>query len=957
MKLQKDCRRIVLSKNRDEDMARQMLKAKQKKTQKITKYGLLEKNHESGEQTNISNKVSDFSLDRKQNAKEKQQNVQEKEGGRTARLISYKKKQQRKQIQKAQLENEAKKEMLLYQQNFEEEKNTPTFQQEMAEKKQQEQQKEKHQKKTDVNSERNRTRQKVFVINKSKKRQRKTTENSRTNDFSLQQTKEKANNLQFSHTKNKKEAPQKLKFQHQEYEQENNISKRENQKNKMRFSKQEQQNIQEQNIDKKVKMKKLQYYSSEKREAENKQNQQNITEKEILLNQEGKKEISAEDKRKLEKLEHKVQKAQQDLEKAEQKLPKKTKIKFEKSFDENTKKTKIKWRIEGEAKPQAKPNRNIIKKAAVMLPRSLWYKGHEKIAETEKENTGVEAAHKNEQRGEFLVKTGYRKWHNNRKNKPYSTVTKMEKRLQKANTKYHTEKFSVEHPKIEPNKMNQKWIQKQKIKKKYAQMLRQKQNTEVRTVKDVLTQIIRAVSQAVSTQKTAIGIAAVVGVLFILSSSLFSSCSAMLSGAGTSTFAAAYTANDGEINAADLYYTELETNLQYTINHIEETYSNYDEYRYNIGEIGHNPYKLMAYLSAMYDFFTFEDIKNDIEELFHKQYKLQIIPKTEIRYDSDGNTYDWHVLEVTLAVKPMEQTTIPLLNQYDCKYKYDVYMETYGNRQNFGNPFSFSWLSYVSGQYGYRLNEQGEKELHRGIDFAIPQDTSIFAIHTGIVTEVSSNSVLGNYIVIEDDKGYKSIYAGWQRCHVTVGKEVKKGEEIALIGNISFHLEVTHQGQYLNPMYFVDNGDDGKGALPGTEGGIVIPDYPGNAMGDGSFQGLLTEAEKYLGYPYVWGGSNPNTSFDCSGFICWVYTQSGVHNLLRTTAQGIYNQCTPVSEENAKPGDLIFFTGTYDSVNPVSHIGIYVGNGQMLHAGDPISYANINSKYWKQHFYGFGRLY
>ena len=128
MKLQKDCRRIVLSKNRDEDMARQMLKAKQKKTQKITKYGLLEKNHESGEQTNISNKVSDFSLDRKQNAKEKQQNVQEKEGGRTARLISYKKKQQRKQIQKAQLENEAKKEMLLYQQNFEEEKNTPTFQ-------------------------------------------------------------------------------------------------------------------------------------------------------------------------------------------------------------------------------------------------------------------------------------------------------------------------------------------------------------------------------------------------------------------------------------------------------------------------------------------------------------------------------------------------------------------------------------------------------------------------------------------------------------------------------------------------------------------------------------------------------------------------------------------------------------------------------------------------------------
>ena len=162
----------------------------------------------------------------------------------------------------------------------------------------------------------------------------------------------------------------------------------------------------------------------------------------------------------------------------------------------------------------------------------------------------------------------------------------------------------------------------------------------------------------------------------------------------------------------------------------------------------------MVYLSAMYDFFTFEEIKNDIEELFHKQYNLQIVPKIETRHDSDGNAYDWHILEVRLAVKPMEQTTIPLMNQNDCKYKYDVYMETYGNRQNFGNPFSFSWLSYVSVQYGYRLNEQGEKELHRGIDLDIPQNTSILAIHDGVISEISSDSILGNYIVMEDSKAY-----------------------------------------------------------------------------------------------------------------------------------------------------------------------------------------------------------
>ena len=117
----------------------------------------------------------------------------------------------------------------------------------------------------------------------------------------------------------------------------------------------------------------------------------------------------------------------------------------------------------------------------------------------------------------------------------------------------------------------------------------------------------------------------------------------------------------------------------------------------------------------------------------------------------------------------------------------------------------------------------------------------------------------------------------------------------------------------------------------------------------------MKEAEKYLGYPYVWGGSSPSTSFDCSGFVCWVYTKSGVTNIPRTTAQGIYNQCTPVSASEARPGDIIFFTGTYDSGSPVSHVGIYVGNGMMLHCGSPIQYTSIQSPYWREHFYAFGR--
>lgn len=144
------------------------------------------------------------------------------------------------------------------------------------------------------------------------------------------------------------------------------------------------------------------------------------------------------------------------------------------------------------------------------------------------------------------------------------------------------------------------------------------------------------------------------------------------------------------------------------------------------------------------------------------------------------------------------------------------------------------------------------------------------------------------------------------------------------------------------------------GYAGGGESGSGLP--PGIAMGDGSFKALMEEATKYIGRPYVWGGSSPSTGFDCSGYVCWAYTQSGVYNLPRTTAQGIFDQCSVVSREEAKPGDLIFFTGTYASGSPVSHIGIYVGENQMLHCGDPIGYANIDSFYWSSHFYAIGRL-
>lgn len=139
----------------------------------------------------------------------------------------------------------------------------------------------------------------------------------------------------------------------------------------------------------------------------------------------------------------------------------------------------------------------------------------------------------------------------------------------------------------------------------------------------------------------------------------------------------------------------------------------------------------------------------------------------------------------------------------------------------------------------------------------------------------------------------------------------------------------------------------------GTIGNVVPPD----AYDDATVQALMEEAAKYLGFPYVWGASKPSTSFDCSGFVCWVFTNSGVYKLPRTTAQGIYNQCTPVSITEARAEDIIFFTGTYNLSGPVSHVGIYCGNGVFIHCGDPISYASVNSPYWQSHFYGYGRLH
>ena len=209
-------------------------------------------------------------------------------------------------------------------------------------------------------------------------------------------------------------------------------------------------------------------------------------------------------------------------------------------------------------------------------------------------------------------------------------------------------------------------------------------------------------------------------------------------------------------------------------------------------------------------------------------------------------------------------------------------------------------------------------------------------------------------------------YGHCSQILVSAGQEVKAGDVIAKVGNTGnstgphLHLEVLVDGQYLNPLYFADTGDTSERHLPevgsGGTGNYFDYDIPPEALADEQFAAMMAEAEKYLGYPYVWGGASPSTSFDCSGYVSWVINNCGVGwNFGRLTADGLLGVCTPVSSADAKPGDLIFFQGTYNT-SGASHVGIYVGNGMMIHCGDPISYANINTSYWQQHFYTFGRL-
>ena len=669
---------------------------------------------------------------------------------------------------------------------------------------------------------------------------------------------------------------------------------------------------------------------------------------------------------KLEMLEKKAEKAAAKTQKAKKKMPKRKEYKLVRHFDEKTGKTTYELQTNKVIKkPKSDNPVTAANRRAMMEAQGIV---HDKISEDEKDNSGVEAAHRTEEAGETVIaKAGQIKKAKTvcRSNK----VAALEKKQFKAEVNFRYQKYLEEHPEVK-KKALQKRLQKQRIKREYAKALK-KGTAEAKNAAGyakkaatTTTNMARKIAEFARKHIGAIATIGLFGLFFMLIAAGVSSCAAIFNGGMSTAMAGSYQSQPTQLDASDEAMTSREMALQNTIDNIETNYPDYDEYNYNLEEIGHNPFTLINYLSAIKVDVVAADCDSEIESLFNEMYELTLTPREETRTRTVTQTneetgeeeeveeeYTVTILDVELTRKELEDIVAErLTGNDDASTLYAAYQQTNGALQQFYTPLDTDWYSLIKSYYGYRKNPiTGENQFHRGIDIAVPEGTEVYAAQDGTVTTAEYNDDYGNYIVITDSKGFTTKYAHLQSMNVSAGQTVTHGAIIGKTGSTGavtgshLHLECMSGGDYYNPLFYFENGN---GSIYGTTDPIG---------GSGDVAALIAEAENYLGYPYVWGGSSPSTSFDCSGFVCYVLTHSGYCNMPRTTAQGIYNQCTHISASEARAGDIIFFTGTYNSGNPVTHVGIYAGNGQMIHAGDPIKYSSINTPYWQSHFYAFGR--
>jgi hypothetical protein len=493
---------------------------------------------------------------------------------------------------------------------------------------------------------------------------------------------------------------------------------------------------------------------------------------------------------------------------------------------------------------------------------ALSAKAHQSVRNADQDNnSGVEAAHFTEGSAEGAARAGSR-FQYGRKLRQYKKLERLEKKADKD----AVDSIFAERMKSDPqagSNLFSRWRQKQAIKKEYAAAkagAAAAENTAAGTAKaarGTANMTEKAFQFVQSHSHIIIGIAAV-GLLVLVIAGSVSSCSVLINGGGNVVLGTSYTAEDEDLKGAETDYTKLEDKLRKQIDRIETDHPGYDEYRYNLAEIGHNPYELASLLTVEFENYTRSQVQARLQSIFEAQYELKLEEKVEIR--------------------TRKETRVG--------YRYNPITGT-------GHTYTYQ----VTVQYEYKI--LNVTLLNRGVDY------------------VARNSGL------TDDQ--------LQRYEVTLEC---RGNRDDLFAGIAF---ATPDGA-------------------GSSGEYQDYDIPGEALTDEKFRKMITEAEKYLGYPYVWGGSSPSTSFDCSGFVSWVINHCGNGwNVGRQTANGLMGKCDIIPKSEAKPGDLIFFQKTYNT-SGASHVGIYVGNGMMIHCGNPISYASIETNYWRQHYYCMGRI-
>ena len=502
------------------------------------------------------------------------------------------------------------------------------------------------------------------------------------------------------------------------------------------------------------------------------------------------------------------------------------------------------------------------KKPGNLAADALSAKAHQSVRNADQDNnSGVEAAHFTEGSAEGAARAGSR-FQYGRKLRQYKKLERLEKKADQD----AVDSIFAERMKSDPqagSNLFSRWRQKQAIKKEYAAAkagAAAAENTAAGTAKaaqGTASMTEKAFQFVQSHSHIIIGIAAV-GLLVLVIAGSVSSCSVLINGGGNVVLGTSYTAEDEDLKGVETDYTRLEDKLRKQIDRIETDHPGYDEYRYNLAEIGHNPYELASLLTVEFENYTRSQVQARLQSIFEAQYELKLEEKVEIR--------------------TRKETRVG--------YRYNPITGT-------GHTYTYQ----VTVQYEYKI--LNVTLLNRGVDY------------------VARNSGL------TDDQ--------LQRYEVTLEC---RGNRDDLFAGIAF---ATPDGA-------------------GSSGEYQDYDIPGEALTDEKFRKMITEAEKYLGYPYVWGGSSPSTSFDCSGFVSWVINHCGNGwNVGRQTANGLMGKCDIIPKSEAKPGDLIFFQKTYNT-SGASHVGIYVGNGMMIHCGSPISYASIETSYWRQHYYCMGRI-